>query len=102
RTSSRDARPAPSNRPGPRRKLWRGPWPHVAPDSAPIEPVEYLPVMCRWFDRFLRDERNGIDTDPPVTLFVQGGSAGWTHEGEWPIPRTRVRTFFAEQEGGLV
>ena len=97
-----DAMPRAYERLGVPRKLWMGPWPHVAPDSAPIEAVEYLPVMCRWFDRFLREEHNGIDTEPPVTLFVQGGGSGWTHEDEWPIPRARVRTFFAEKDGGLV
>ena len=97
-----DAMPRAYERLGVPRKLWMGPWPHVAPDSAPIEAVEYLPVMCRWFDRFLREEHNGIDTEPPVTLFVQGEGSGWTHEDEWPIPRARVRTFFAEKDGGLV
>jgi hypothetical protein len=84
------------------RKLWMGPWPHVAPDSAPVEAVEYLPEIRRWLDRFVCDEQNGIDTEPPVTLFVQGEGGRWTHEREWPVARTHMRTLGTDGDRRLV
>jgi putative CocE/NonD family hydrolase len=83
------------------RKLWMGPWLHVAPDSSRIVPVEYLPEMCRWFDRFMREERNGIEEEPPVTLYVQG-EGDWKHEREWPIARTQERTFYLAAGSALL
>ncbi|WP_037163704.1 CocE/NonD family hydrolase [Rhodococcoides fascians] len=44
-----------------------------------------LDVLERaWFDRWLRDEDNGIERFGPVTLRSQGGS--WTAHGRFPAP----------------
>lgn len=44
-----------------------------------------LDVLQRaWFDRWLRDEDNGIEHYGPVTLRQQGG--GWTAHGRFPAP----------------
>jgi predicted acyl esterase len=70
------------------KKLLLGPWKHVFPDLSPVEPVSFLAHMDRWWDRWLREEKNGIDEEPPVTVFVQGAGV-WRHEEAWPPRRNR-------------
>ncbi len=82
------------------KKLWMGPWMHTPPDVSPYDQADYLAEMLRWWDRWLRDERNGVDTEPPVTVFVQG--RGWKHEAEWPIARAETRTLHLGGDGNLV
>jgi putative CocE/NonD family hydrolase len=96
-----DAMPRAFERIRAERKLWMGPWLHTPPDSSSTAPVQYLPEMCRWFDRFVRDRSNGVENTPPVTIFVQGDDAGWRHEAEWPIARTERRTLFLTATGEL-
>jgi uncharacterized protein len=81
------------------RKLWMGPWPHISPDASPTAAVEYLPAMERWFNRFLRDEPNGVDEEPPVTIYVQGAAAHWRNEEEWPISRAASQSLFFRSDG---
>jgi predicted acyl esterase len=50
--------------------------------------------MIRWFGHWLRDDDNGVETDPPVRLFVRRAThpepdlaehAGrWRAEPGWP------------------
>ena len=71
------------------RKLLMGPWLHCAPDQSPFEPVDYLAEITRWWDRWLRDQPNGVEDEPPVTLYVQTGEGGegrWKNEEAWPAP----------------
>ncbi len=82
------------------KKLLMGPWMHNPPDVSPYEKVDYLAIMLRWWDRWLRGEKNGVDDEPPVTLFVQGRGE-WKHEAEWPIERSETRTLHLSGEHGL-
>ncbi len=75
------------------KKLLMGPWKHVFPNQSPIEPVNLLEMMVRWWDRWLRGEKNGADAGPPVTLFVQG-SGVWRHEEHWPPLRNEPHEFY--------
>jgi len=43
-------------------------------------------LQLRWFDRWLKDEQNGIDDEAPVKLFVQGRNR-WRDERAWPLAR---------------
>jgi putative CocE/NonD family hydrolase len=72
--------------PAPRR-LMMGPWMHEMPDLAAFAQVDYLALMQRWWDCWLKGEANGVPDEPPVTLYVQG--QGWRTEREWPIARSR-------------
>lgn len=83
------------------KKMLAGPWLHSLPDSPAVVPTEYLPEMLRWFDRWVRGEENGVDGEPPVTLYVQGDGAGWKLEREWPIARARERAVHLAP-GGLL
>lgn len=71
---------------GPKRLLL-GPWKHVMPEFSVREPVNTLSLIDRWWDRWLKDEANGVDTEPPVAIFVQGEER-WRQESEWPPART--------------
>lgn len=56
--------------------------------------------QLRWFGRWLRDERNGIDEEPPVKLFVQGINR-WRDESDWPLARARVTPWYLQTDGGF-
>lgn len=82
------------------KRLLMGPWMHTLPDLSPFEPVDYLHDMCRWFDRWLKGEQNGIDKEPPVLVFVQGADE-WRHERTWPIAHATALELFLSTGGVL-
>jgi len=56
---------------GPRRGLI-GPWGHRWPHTGwPAPSVDGLGEMDRWWDRWLRGERNGADEEPMLRVYVQ-------------------------------
>jgi hypothetical protein len=82
------------------KKLWMGPWMHTLPGIAPYEPLDYLHEMKRWFDHWLRGEKNGIAEEPPVLINVQRANV-WKHEREWPIARAQSRAMYFGGAGSL-
>ncbi len=105
-------------------KLIMGPWVHgVATiaqsfsgdaDFGPDAAINYDDLRLRWFDRVLKGLDTGIDSEPPVRLFVMGGGSGrrnyegrldhggrWRHEAAWPLERA-VPTRFYLRAGGLL
>jgi len=75
---------------------------------------DFLHLRLRWFDRWLKGEKNGVDTEPAVRLFVMGGGSGrrnaegrmdhggrWRAEADWPVPDTRMTEYHLHQ-GGLL
>lgn len=74
----------------------------------------FNPEQERWFARWLKDEPNGVEDDPPIKLFVMGGGDGhknaegrlnhgghWRVENEWPLARTRYTPFYLHPGGRL-
>jgi putative CocE/NonD family hydrolase len=51
----------------------------------------------RFYDRHLKGIENGIDTEPPIAIYVMNGE-GWRFETEWPLSR-RVDTPFYLDDG---
>jgi putative CocE/NonD family hydrolase len=41
---------------------------------------------------------NGVDREPPVTLFVMGVDR-WRAEADWPLPDTQYRPFYLHSAG---
>ncbi len=104
-----------------------GPWAHGTQrtDATHEGDVEFGPdaqwgmskfnsIRRRWFDRWLKDEDNGIDDDPPIMLFVMGGGDGtknadgrlnhggyWREEQEWPLARAETSEFYFHSDGSL-
>ena len=75
---------------------------------------DFLTLRLRWFDRWLKGLKNGVDTESPVRIFVMGGGTGrknsagrldhggrWRAERDWPIPDTAWTPFYCRRDGLL-
>jgi putative CocE/NonD family hydrolase len=60
--------------------------------------VEPRAQELRWFNRWLKGERNGIDTERPVRLFLMGAN-GWREENDWPVPGTQPTAYYLHSRG---
>ncbi len=52
----------------------------------------------RWFDRWLKEEDNGVTDEPPLTIFSLGANR-WREASSWPLPDTRFVEFFFGSAG---
>jgi len=79
-------------------KILFGPWPHASVETCKPGPnIDLVPEMIRWWDRWLKDEANGIDEEPPITVFVRRSTrpepdlaeyrGEWRYEPRWPLER---------------
>lgn len=46
----------------------------------------------RFFDRYLKGIPNGLDKEPPVSLFVM--NKGWRTAAAWPVPEQQIQTWY--------
>ncbi|HVF07951.1 MAG TPA: CocE/NonD family hydrolase, partial [Actinomycetota bacterium] len=94
------------------RKGLIGPWPHSWPHVAAQGPrIDFLTEALRWWDRWLKEETNGIDDEPMLTAWMQEpATAGalhldrpgrWVSEPSWPAPSVERRRLFLGGEGAL-
>ncbi len=90
-----------------RDRLMMGPWSHAFPDSvmgaerARIESVE----EHRWFDRWLKNIANGVDTEQAVRYAVMDDPGKWTWKASATWPPTGVENasyYFAAGKSGSV
>ena len=87
-------------------KLLMGPWPHAVNSTSKLGHVDFGPsakidlnaTMLRWFDAWLKGIDNGVESEPPVRIFVMGSNQ-WVDEHEWPIARTRYTEFYLHSSG---
>jgi uncharacterized protein len=63
-----------------------------------LEALDLTGLQLRWFDRWLKEADNGVDQEPPVTLFVMGLDR-WRTEEDWPLPDTQYRPYYLHSEG---
>jgi putative CocE/NonD family hydrolase len=85
-----------------------GPWTHTNftgsfPErefgaAAGSDAIDLTGLQLRWFDRWLKEADNGVDQEPPVTLFVMGVDR-WRTEAEWPLPGTQYRPYHLHSAG---
>ena len=81
-----------------------GPWSHrgtpdlLNGDFGDAVYVSQDELALRWFDHYLRGVANGVDTEPPVDLFIMGDNA-WRKERAWPLARTRWTRFYLHSRG---
>jgi uncharacterized protein len=71
------------------KRLLMGPWLHVSPDDSPVEPIDWLGELVKWWDLWLAgptpdDTKPSSDRFSQVMLYVQG-SGRWRSEQDWPI-----------------
>jgi uncharacterized protein len=80
-----------------------GPWGHNDPVSGnPGPPVGILSELVRWWDRWLKDVPNGIDSEPMVVAYMQDSvkpsanlehrDGRWIGETHWPPRNARSLT----------
>ncbi|MGZ4115722.1 MAG: CocE/NonD family hydrolase [Actinomycetota bacterium] len=85
------------------KKLLQGPWAHASTEtSLPGPNIDLVPELIRWFDRWLKDEDNGVDREPQITLFARRPTppapdlravrGEWRFEPSWPAERMAERT----------
>ena len=55
-------------------------------------------LELRWFDKWLKGVANGIDTEPPVRLFIMAANV-WREEAEWPPAGMRITPFYLHSRG---
>jgi putative CocE/NonD family hydrolase len=85
-------------------RLLIGPWGHGPSqktgelDFGPHANVDERAVQLRWFDYWLKGIDNGLDREPPVTLFVMGRNV-WRQEQEYPLARTQYRKMYFSSRG---
>src|SRR6266480_1048062 len=63
-----------------------------------LDALDLTGLQLRWFDRWLREVDNGIEQEPPVTLFVMGIDR-WRAEADWPLPDTQYRPYYLHSTG---
>jgi uncharacterized protein len=108
-------------------RLIMGPWTHetmrqsvtwaadvdFGPDAL-MGTGSYNAHRLRWFDRWLLDDSNGVEKEPPVQIFIMGGGDGhrtiqgkmfhggrWRPESEWPLARAKATTLYLREGGAL-
>ena len=104
------------------KKILIGPWSHFGgsqvgnsgppPDSAVPGPgVDYLRECGKWFDHWLKGTDNGVNKEPPVTIFVRKytkpssyqvrENGHYRYENEWPLQRAKATSFFLASPGKI-
>jgi len=79
---------------------WAGPyWKYFEED---VEQADQgmLKERLRFFDRYLKGIKNGIDTEPPVFNYVMNGKE-WRFENEWPLKRQALTKYYFEGGNSL-
>ena len=84
-------------------KAIAGPWIHKYPHIAKPDPaIDFLGEAKRWWDKWLKDENTGVETDPAFRLWLMDSVAPkpwlpvrpgrWIGCEQWPDPAIETRT----------
>ena len=90
-------------------RLVIGPWVHGAPnlktkrvgdrDFGDAAGLDYGALVLDWCDLHARGVQHGLQSEPPVRLFVMGANR-WRTDTAWPVPST-PRALYLRAGGGL-
>lgn len=89
-----------------------GPWNHTWPhDAVPGPEIEWRRETARWWDRWLKDDDNGIDREPPFAVYVRDWyrpgtdvaeiPGRWRLEDGWPLERLRASELALREDAAL-
>lgn len=86
-------------------RLMIGAWQHSI-NTQKVGTIDYGPdnlldwdgYVCRYFDHHLKGVANGLDQDPPVSLFMMGENK-WRTATDWPLPETKFTKFYLHSGG---
>ncbi len=62
------------------------------------EQVDQDEVMLRWYDATLKGEKNSVEQEKPVKIFVMGKNA-WREEDDWPLARAESTRYYLHSGG---
>ncbi|MGE5595205.1 MAG: CocE/NonD family hydrolase [Hyphomicrobiales bacterium] len=87
-------------------KLIVGPWFHGAQLTAAAgqtvfgQSAQVLleDLHLHWFNRWLRDDDNGIDREPAARVFTMGTNQ-WSDYSDWPPPEAQITPYFLHSNG---
>ncbi|MFD0672799.1 CocE/NonD family hydrolase [Cohnella sp. GCM10027633] len=91
----------------PNRRIWLGPWEHGPNRSRDFKGVahgedsvvyDYDANVLRWFDRYLKGVRNGIDTEPRARYYVVGENE-WRDSDDWTPSESTATPFYLGGQG---
>ncbi|MFT7551473.1 MAG: putative CocE/NonD family hydrolase [Rhodothermales bacterium] len=71
---------------------------YVNGDFGPQARIDHRALQLRWFDHYLKGLDNGVDSEPPVDVFIMGDNE-WRQESEWPLARTEYTNFYLHSGG---
>ena len=60
--------------------------------------LDLADVELRWYDYWLKDMPTGVESEPPIAIFVMGKNE-WRYENEWPLARTQYTEYYFDSEG---
>ena len=83
-----------------------GPWGHRINQGRQIGAIDFGPdavldldaVYERWFDRWLKDIKNGVEGMPAVRYFVMGANR-WQTAAAWPLPGMTPTRYYLSSGG---
>jgi uncharacterized protein len=91
-------------------RLVVGPWAHGTtygpyPDHSfdrfgGTDQIDVPALQLRFFAHHLKGERNGLDDEPPVRIFVMGANR-WRDEDDWPLERAVETAWYLRADGRL-
>jgi len=67
-------------------------------DFGPDAQIDMRKMYLRWQDHWLKGIDNGVDREPPISLFVMGTNQ-WRYEHEWPLARTHYTRYYLDSKG---
>ena len=90
-----------------------GPWNHTFPHEAvPGPAIEWRATAVRWWDRYLKGKRNGIEREPQLSVYMRHWyppgvdrvtiPGAWRSVSGWPPPDVASRTFYMTADHQLV
>jgi uncharacterized protein len=94
------------------RRAFVGNWSHEFPDDGyPGPNLDWLHEMLRWFERWLKDVPNGVETEPPLVWyrrewappepFPRSWPGGWRAETTWPVAEGGTQVLWIAGGGRL-
>lgn len=97
---------APSESARKSQRLIMGPWGHNVNTSTRMGDLDFGQAALmdlrsrelRFFDRWLKGQRNGVDEEHPISIFIMGKNR-WREEAEWPLARTVYTSVYLHSRG---
>jgi putative CocE/NonD family hydrolase len=87
-------------------KLVYGPWSHAVNTTTKLAGMDFGPksmrdldtLYLRWFDRWLKGVRNGVESEPPVEAFIMGRNE-WRSFATWPPREAQIQKWYFHSDG---